>query len=225
MPRIGIITGIKTEEATLASVMGSPDAPYVRLSGARPSLAASGVDSLLALGVDGILSFGSAGGVSPSLQPGDLVIADRVVNSDEHAFATDSDWCARLSTVFNTQPSIVAGIDYVAASSDKGWMLKEGVNALDMESHIVAAKASEAGIPFAVLRAVVDPADFDIPDYALESVRPDGSISLLPIIAGACLQPWTIGRLLDLNRFNRQAMESLSGAARVLGPGFGFFAL
>ena len=48
---------------------------------------------------------------------------------------------------------------------------------------------------------------------------------LLPLIAGVCLQPWTIGRLLDLNRYNRQAMESLSGATRVLGPGFGFFAL
>jgi len=225
VPRIGIIAGVKSEEAALAPVMGSPNAPYVRLSGARPSRAVRGVEALIALGVDGILSFGSAGAVSPSLQPGDLVISERVVNSDGHAIAADSDWCARLSTVFNTPPSIVAGIDYVADSSDKGWLSEEGVAALDMESHVVATLASDAGIPFAVLRAVVDPAGFDIPDYALESVRPDGSISLLPVISGACLQPWTIGRLLDLNRYNRQAMESLRGAARVLGPGFGFFAL
>ena len=76
-----------------------------------------------------------------------------------------------------------------------------------------------------ILRAIVDPAGYNIPGYALDSIRPDGSISLLPVIAGVCLQPWTIGRLLDLNRYNRQAMESLSGATRVLGPGFGFFAL
>ena len=59
---------------------------------------------------------------------------------------------------------------------------------------------------------------------ALDAVRPDGSISLLPVIAGLVTQPWTIGRLLDLNSYNKQATESLSGAARVLGPGFGFFA-
>ncbi|WNJ98781.1 hypothetical protein L2D14_12995 [Thalassospiraceae bacterium LMO-JJ14] len=225
MPRIGIITGVKSEEAALAPVMGTEDAPYVRLSGARPSRARDGVAALIGLGVDGILSFGSAGGVSPLLQPGDLVIADRVMNSDGHAFAADSDWCGRLAAVFNIQTSIVAGVDYVAGSEDKAWFKREGIAALDMESHIVAAMADEAGIPFAVLRAIIDPAGYDIPGYALDSVRPDGSISLLPVIAGVCLQPWTIGRLLDLNRYNRQAMESLSGATRVLGPGFGFFAL
>ncbi len=117
------------------------------------------------------------------------------------------------------------GIDYVANARDKSRFKGEGIAAIDMESHWVAQLAGEAGLPFAVLRAVVDPYDFEIPDYALDAVRPDGSISVLPVIAGLVTQPWTVGRLLDLNRFNRSAMESLSSAARVLGPGLGFFAL
>ena len=45
VPRIGIITGVKSEEATLASIMGAEEAPLIRLSGARPARARAGIET------------------------------------------------------------------------------------------------------------------------------------------------------------------------------------
>ncbi|MEQ8320071.1 MAG: hypothetical protein RH946_07405 [Rhodospirillales bacterium] len=225
MPRIGIITGVKTEEAALSPVMHDVDAPYVRLSGARPGRAVRGIETLIALGVDGILSFGTAGGVSSGRKPGDLIVADRVIDADTQSYPTDPAWSHRLSSLLSVTPETIAGLDYIADNDDKIRLAGEGIAALDMESHTAGRLAADAGIPFAVLRAVVDPAGFTMPNYVLDSVRPDGSISLIPIIAGLCVQPWTIGPLLDLNSYNKKAMESLSSASRTLGPGFGLFAI
>ncbi len=225
MPRIGIITGLKSEEAAFAALMGSSDAPYVRLSGARPARARAGTEALIGLGVDGILSFGSAGAVLPAHRPGDLLVGTSVLDDDGTRYPADDGWSGRIVSMTGASPVNIAGLDYIANADDKARFAGQGIAAIDMESHWAAKLAGEAGIPFAVLRAVVDPDGFDIPGYALDAVRPDGSISLLPVVAGLVTQPWTIGRLLDLNSYNKQAMESLSGAARVLGPGFGFFPL
>jgi hypothetical protein len=225
MPRIGIITGVKIEEAALAPVMGSADAPYIRLSGARPTRARAGAEALTGLGLDGLLSFGSAGGVSPDVKPGDLLIAESVSGPGGHIYTADAGWTGRMSDVLGISPTRIAGMEHLADDKAKASLNDTSVTAIDMESHIVAAAAKDAGIPFAVLRAVVDPAGFTIPDYALDAVRPDGSVSFLPVISGLCMQPWTIGKLLDLNSYNKRAMESLSGAARALGPGFGLFTL
>ncbi len=226
MPQIGIISGLKSEEAALAPVMGHGNAPYVRLSGARPRRAYNGVQALIALGVDGILSFGSAGASSPDMKPGDLLVAAGVRDPSGMVYATDKAWTEALSTALGVSPVMMAGIDQVAGAATKSDLhLQYGVAGVDMESHIAASLASEAGIPFCVLRAIVDPVDFEMPAYVFDTVRPDGSISILPVLAGLCLQPWTFGRLADLNRFNRSTMDALSGAARTLGPGFGFLAL
>lgn len=225
MPRIGIITGVKSEEAALAVVLRHVDAPLIRLSGARPARARAGIDALIGLGVEGILSFGSAGAVSAAHQPGDLLIGEFVTDDEGNRYEADVEWTSHLASIIDAEKVTITGIDYVANARDKARMAGQKIAAIDMESHHVAKQATDAGIPFAVLRAVVDPVQFAIPDYALDAVRPDGSISLLPVIAGICMQPWTIGRLLDLNSYNKRAMESLSGAARVLGPGLGFFAL
>ena len=225
MPRIGIITGVKTEEAALLPVMRDVDAPYVRLSGARPGRAVRGIEALIALGVDGILSFGTAGGVAPDHKPGALIVAKEVIDADGNAYATDQGWTGHISSMLETTPETIAGLDYIADSDDKIRFADEGIAALDMESHSAARLAADAGIPFAVLRAVVDPAGYKMPEYVYDSVRVDGSISVIPIIAGLCVQPWTIGQLLDLNSYNKKAMDSLSSASRTLGPGFGLFAL
>lgn len=225
MPRIGIITGLKSEEAALAAVTAAADAPLVRLSGARPARARAGVEALIGLGVEGVLSFGTAGAVTAAHRPGDLLVGASVQDDEGTRFPADEGWTGRIASLSGASPVDIAGIDYIANAEDKGRFAAQGIAAIDMESHWAAKLAAEAGLPFAILRAIVDPDGFDIPDYALDAVRPDGSISLLPVVAGLVMRPWTIGRLLDLNSYNKRAMESLGGAARVLGPGFGLFAL
>lgn len=223
MPRIGVIAGVRTEAEALTPLMHGAEAPYLRLSGARPERARRGVAALLALGVDGILSFGTAGALSPSLAAGDLIVADRIIGADGIGIATDVSWTRSIADTMGVATVRLYGSEQLAGAATKARLFNEtGAVAVDMESQIAATLAAPAGVPVAVLRAIVDPADFEFPEYVSDAVRPDGSVSLLPIIAGLCLQPWTFGRLTALNSYNRAAMQALGGAVRALGPGFGF---
>jgi adenosylhomocysteine nucleosidase len=226
MPIIGVITGVQTEAAALRSLSGDPQAPLIRFSGARPLVAADSVDELLSFGVDGILSFGSAGGLISGMEPGDLVIGRDVVDASGKSWPCDQAWRGRLEEALSTESSRVFGSDGLVSVNAKAQIGSETqASIVDMESHVVAAKAAAARIPFAVLRSVVDPFDFEIPRWVADSVRPNGTISYLPLISGMCMFPWHIGRLASLGGYNKRAMESLSSAVRVVGPGLGLFTL
>ncbi len=228
MPRIGIITGVRTEQQALAPILGAENSPLVRLSGARPSRARIGVVSLLEAGVDGILSFGTAGALKQGLQPGDIMLGESVLGPDDTMYASDPAWIEAMSNTLEIKPVGIVGSENVIGADAKARLFADtNCVAVDMESHIAAELAQEAGVPFAILRAVVDPVEFEFPEFVLDSVRPDGSVSLLPIIAGLCIQPWLTGRLLDLNKYNNAAMDALRGATRVLGPrcGLGLLSL
>lgn len=181
--------------------------------------ARNNVESLLESGVDGILSFGTAGALTRDLQPGDIVLGESVLGSDGTSYACDPTWVKAISDALEIKPVGVMGSENVIGATAKKHLFADTARvAVDMESHIAAALAHEAGVPFAILRAVVDPVEFEFPEFVLDSVRPDGSVSLLPIIAGLCIQPWLTGRLLDLNEYNNAAMDSLRGATGILGP-------
>ena len=226
MPIIGVITGVRTEADALRPIMGEPQSPLIRFSGARPRVAAESVDELLSLGIDGLLSFGSAGGLSSDLGPGDLAVGNHAIDSAGSSWACDADWTSRLEQALNIQAQPVFGSDELVNIAAKHRIFDETNAAIvDMESHVVAKRASEKGIPFAILRSVVDPRDFEIPSWVADSVRPNGTVSLLPILSGMCIFPWHIGRLASLGGYNKRAMASLSGAVRILGPGLGLFTL
>lgn len=223
MPRIGIIAGVRGEADILSPILTSDDAPFVRLSGARPSIAARQTAELINLGVDGILSFGSCGGTRRNSVPGSLIIAETVIATDGLSIEADKSWSQNLATHLGVTLCRVLGSDRMLPRADKASLgMQFSANAVDMESHIIAKLAHDAGVPFAVLRSVVDPIDFEIPAWVLDGVRADGSTSLLPIIAGLCIQPWTLGRMLTLQSYNKTAMEALGSAIRAVGPNFGF---
>lgn len=226
MPIVGVITGVRTEADALRPVFGHPNSPLIRFSGARPRVAADSVDELLSLGVDGILSFGSAGGLGDKQEPGDLVIGRNIIDDRGATWDCSPEWVTSLEKELDTRGQIVFGSDGLVNVSAKHRIANEtGASIVDMESHIVAAKAKEKGVPFAVLRAVVDPMDFEIPSWIGDTIRPNGTVSYLPLISGMCMFPWHIGRLASLGGYNKRAMGSLSSAVRVLGPGLGLLSL
>lgn len=226
MPIIGVITGVRTETEPLRPILGHPHAPVLRYSGARPRVAETAVEELLRLEVDGLLSFGSAGGLDPACEPGDMVIANKVIDQSNRSWTCDETWVAQLEHALSIGSGYVYGSDTMVSVARKQQLhTQTSACAVDMESHVVARKAAEQGIPFAVLRAIVDPHDFEIPGWVSDSVRPNGTVSLLPIISGMCMFPWHIGRLASLGAHNKRAMSSLSGAVRILGPGLGLFSL
>jgi adenosylhomocysteine nucleosidase len=167
--------------------------------------------------IRGVISFGVAGGLCPSLKPGDVVVATEVI-------AGDSRWLAGLAlseelivgTGIGRSRVVEGGIvgveRIIAAQAAKAALRSEtGAVAVDMESHIAADYAAAAGLPFAALRVISDPAGRALPPLAVAAIKPNGDIDLRKVLRGLARNPLTLRALvatgLDFNR----ALRSLRG--------------
>jgi hopanoid-associated phosphorylase len=175
-------------------------------------------------GFTGVISFGTAGGLSPELQPGSLVIASRVTGPFGEA-ATDAAWSAHLFDALTATPlagrTVRAKMACVASpltdeQEKAGLYRSSGAVAVDMESHIAAAIAAARGVPFAVCRAIVDPAWRSLPRAATAGLRDDGTTTILPILRELMREPSQLGALLKLAGDARTAKIALIQAVHAL---------
>ena len=177
-----------------------------------------GVEALaraLGDGASGVLSFGLCGGLDPALAPGDLVVGTGV-----GTFAVDEDWLTRLTRAL---PGVavggIAGSDAIVGSVSAKAALRSATGAIaaDMESHRAAELASEAGVPFAILRAVSDGASESLPLCAQMGFRSDGSVDVGAVIRGLIARPSEFPALMRTARNAGKAMTALAEAAKTLG--------
>ncbi len=84
-----------------------------------------------------------------------------------------------------------------------------GGAAVDMESLIAGRFALERRARFAILRAVADPADRDLPALVLKAVDADGKISLAAVAGGLVRSPGQFTGLLAAARDSRAAFRAL----------------
>ena len=104
----------------------------------------------------------------------------------------------------------LAGVEQViAAQAGKAALRSEtGAAAVDMESHIAAAYAAEAGLPFAALRVISDPATRALPALAMTAIKPNGDIDLRKVLRGVARNPIDAARAgLDRDRFQSRAAQ------------------
>ena len=90
----------------------------------------------------------------------------------------------------------LAGVEQViAATACKAALHSEtGAAAVDMESHIAAAYAAKAGLPFAALRVISDPASRALPALAKSAIKPNGDIDLRKVLRGVARNPHDAAR-------------------------------
>jgi len=215
---IGIVVGMKSEAALLA-----PGA-MIACTGGRPAKAEQLARYLLDAGAEALVSFGVAGGIDPGLAPGDLVIGAEV-DLGGASLKADPEWAKRLHNALpKSRVGIVCGgQDAVLTRAAKAALHAEsGGLTIDLESGAVAEACAAAGKPFAVIRAVADPAERAIPEFALKGLAEDGRTRALPVILGLLGRPHQLPALLGLARDNRAALASLGAAARLLGAPLGF---
>jgi adenosylhomocysteine nucleosidase len=215
---IGILVGMQSEAALLAP--GS----MIACSGGRPAKADELAAYLLKAGAEGLVSFGVAGGIDPGLAPGALVIGTGV-DLGGASLKTDEAWARRLhNTLPKSRLGVVCSVqDAVLTAAAKAALHAEsGGLVVDMESGAVAEACAAAGKPFAVLRAVADPAERAIPEFALKGLDENGRTRALPVILGLLGRPFQLPALLGLARDNRAALKALGRAARLLDASGGF---
>jgi hopanoid-associated phosphorylase len=177
--------------------------------------------------IRGVISFGVAGGLDPSLKSGDVVVATEVL-------AGDTRWLAGLAlnetmiarAALGRRRVIrggLAGVEKViGASALKAALhLETGAAAVDMESHIAAAYAAEAGLPFAALRVISDPASRALPALALSAIKPNGDIDLRKILRAVARNPSTLRALVSTGIDFNRALKSLRGCRGFLLGGDG----
>lgn len=168
-------------------------------------------------GCAGIVSFGTAGGLAPDLAPGALVIAN-AIDGPFGRVETDAGWSARLVVALQDTPvwarvtrgtMAAVGAPVVNEQDKASLHHAKGALAVDMESHIAAAFAAARGVPFAVCRAIVDPAWRTLPRAATAGLRDDGSTAILPILRELLKQPSQLGPLLQVASDARAARTTL----------------
>jgi hopanoid-associated phosphorylase len=180
--------------------------------------------------IRGVISFGVAGGLCPTLKSGDVVVATEVM-------AGDSRWLAGLAlseeliagTGIGRSRVVQGGLagveEVVAAQAGKAALhLETGAIAVDMESHIAAAYAAEAGLPFAALRVVSDPAGRALPALAMAAIKPNGDIDLRKVLRGVARNPLTLRALVSTGLDFNRALRSLRGCRAFLLGGEGLVA-
>jgi hopanoid-associated phosphorylase len=177
--------------------------------------------------IRGVISFGVAGGLDPTLKSGDVVVATEVM-------AGDARWLAGLAFNEDVIASValggrrivrgrLAGAEKVlAASHVKAALHSEtGAAAVDMESHIAAAYAAEAGLPFAALRVISDPAGRALPQLAMSAIKPNGDIDLRKVLRGIVRNPLMLLDLVSTGIDFNRALRSLRGCRGFLLGGEG----
>jgi len=177
--------------------------------------------------IRGVISFGVAGGLDPTLKSGDVVVATEVM-------AGDARWLAGLAFNEDVIASValggrrivrgrLAGAEQVlAASHVKAALHSEtGAAAVDMESHIAAAYAAEAGLPFAALRVISDPAGRALPQLAMSAIKPNGDIDLHKVLRGIVRNPLMLLDLVSTGIDFNRALRSLRGCRGFLLGGEG----
>ncbi len=212
---LGIVVGLEAE-AVLARRLGA--LARVEVGGATASGAGRAANALVSGGATHLLSFGLAGGLDPALPPGAALVPDRVLAGSD-AFACDPGLRGRLGS--GPLSSLLHSDALVSDAAEKRHLfVATGCAALDMESGAVARAARMAGLPFAVLRAVCDPAGRTLPPAARIPLRPGGRVSAGAVAASILHQPSQLPLLLALGRdaglARRTLLRRINALAKLL---------
>ena len=178
----------------------------------------------IAEGGEALISFGLAAGLAPDLTAGSCIVGREVVHGGM-CYSTNLMWASRLKTaIARAEMARIAGVDRSlgGVSEKRALHAESGAAAADMESHIVGRIAAESGLPFAILRVIVDPAEHQLPPAALVGMRSDGAIDVRAVLVSLAGNPGQLPALMRLAVDTGRARAALLRCHNLLGPGLGF---
>ncbi len=219
-----VITGLAQE----SRIAAGPGVSHVVCSGSDPERLRHQLARLDARGLRAVISFGIAGGLDPSLQSGDVVVATAVM-AEEGAWKVPSTVVAamsdrvRASGIPVAQGPLVGAEEPVLKPAAKASM-REATDAIavDMESHIGAAYADAHALPFAAVRVISDPAERALPSLAKSALRADGRVDFGAVVSGLARAPSEFTTLLRAGGDAGRAFAGLRRCRRFLDFGLCF---
>jgi len=210
---IGIITALPQEARCFKQ-------RRVCVCGMGAERAEVAAQQLIQQGATALLSWGTAGGLEPQLRPGDLVMPKEVITSDNKSYLIDSNWHADIASQIKLtihDGKLIHSEKIISSPLDKKNMFADyRVIATDMESAGVAKAAAAAGIPFLVIRVIVDPAEQVLPSALIGALKDDGRVLHRKLIINLMKQPRQILEMLQLARHFAAAQKTMKQVATYL---------
>lgn len=188
-------------------VVGNADV-VATTTGIGTALAIAATERLLGLGdFDRVMVVGIAGGVGPTVDIGDLVIPEVVVdgpNSKEYRPAPIDGPAAR--------GSIVTSDDFIVDPKRLAALIARGVIAVDMETGSVAAVCAARGVPWSAVRAISDRAE-DGDEEMVKLANADGSPNGPAIARYFARHPGRIPYMLKVGKGSMLAAKNAAETA------------
>ncbi len=188
--------------------------------------AARGLAALFAAArVDRLLVLGVAGGLSPDLAPGDLLAARRVIEDGRAAPPPDAGWLAAAVAGGAVSGTAVSSARILVTPAEKRAVFRAlaasgaaGPATVDLESATYARLAAERGIPYLVVRAVIDAAGEPLPLDFNRARGAGGGVREARVVGMALARPQVWGALAQLRRRLRGGARGLARLAVLLAP-------
>ena len=226
----GIIVALPEELTTLTSKRISKghclfiaDKLLVAYSGAGPNNAQLAAELLVAKGAARLMSWGCAAALNASLKPGDLILANKLIDSGNIEMAVNADWYSYTKNslakfVVVHSGSLAESISIVSSSMDKKQLHSiTGAVALDMESIAIAKVARQYNLPFLSIRVIADPVNMSLPLAINYSLNDQGDIMLGKLLLFLFLHPAELPGLIKLGLHFNAAKKTLKSVANHLG--------
>lgn len=162
-----------------------------------------------------VISIGYAGALDPSLEVGDLVVADLVMELDSSRLEDDTKTFSLKKEIFNlatdVHKRILLTVDRVAATPQEKKKLKEQYSAVavDMETSALAEEAQTRDLAFVSVRAITDTADQELIDCA-HLVEENGEVSKMKAGWHVVTHPGDLKGMIELGQHARIATANLT---------------
>ncbi|HEY5733144.1 MAG TPA: hypothetical protein VIU36_00125 [Gammaproteobacteria bacterium] len=228
-PAVGLVAALPVELRCLTSLTIQRNIPLLcgkqlvcMVSGMGATNTKLAVEKLVSLGFEpgALISWGTAGAIQTGLQPGDLLIPGSVRTSDGSELKTCTaarDLLRELlqgNAVTVHDGSLQEVKDIISTVADKQALARNtNAVAVDMESTELGRIAETRGIPFLVIRTIVDAADQSIPEAVTRTIDECGNVRIFSLAKELFFKPALIMTLFRLSRAMHMAYKTLEMVA------------
>lgn len=156
-----------------------------------------------------VISIGYAGALDPTLQVGELVVADQVIHyKTPKPYSLDKEL---IGTMPEARRGTLLTVDEVVASPPAKRAMREKYSAVavDMETSALVEEAEARCLPFASVRAITDTANQELIDCS-HLVAEDGDVSKLKAGWHILTHPGDLKGMIDLGKHAKLATANLT---------------
>ncbi len=224
---VGIVAALATEARALGpatrrsdGIAALADGTLLAVSGMGCVAAAESARALVAAGCGALASWGVAGGLDPALVCGAILLPEEVLLEAGAPLRTAAVWRERVQRSLGPRWPATGG-RLLTCGHPLGSVAEKAMAfgntraiAVDMESYAIGEVAVARGVPFIVVRVIVDTARDELPPALAGVMDSGGQVSAARLIGRLVLQPARLGSLLRLARRYGAAQRSLRRIAR-----------